>query len=355
MNHIRKEFLVSRIMSGTIRLNLNNGIFVVRHPSPDIKYEATELYFNAYEEALADGLYSEDGLLCFLLNNGLWDDADEERLTGLEKDLEELKTKLCTLVFQSNEKAKVKQAIKLAKYAQHELLQRKHVYDYLGADGYAAIVKNKYVAGRTLYTGNGELVFPTSASYFTYSGPLIEDAIHYIATNTIAEADFREIARTEPWRSYWTCRKATGQVFPCTSIELSDEQKVLCVWTTIYDNIYESPECPDDEIIEDDDALDGWMILQKRKRDGGKAQHKADSLLKNPKIRGAQEIYLMANTVEDAKAIDDLNDPGAKATKRKREALLKKKGVVHELEMPDTSQRLQQEITKRFKGNVKGG
>ena len=38
----------------------------------------------------------------------------------------------------------------------------------------------------------------------------------------------------------------------------------------MYDNVYESHERPNDKIIEDDDCLDGWFIVQRRKHEKDK-------------------------------------------------------------------------------------
>jgi hypothetical protein len=35
----------------------------------------------------------------------------------------------------------------------------------------------------------------------------------------------------------------------------------------MYDNVYESMECPPDEVIKDDDMLDGWFIQQHKDRE----------------------------------------------------------------------------------------
>ena len=64
----------------------------------------------------------------------------------------------------------------------------------------------------------------------------------------------------------------------------------------MYSKIYEYPECPDDAIIEDDDALDGWMLNQQKKirNKNGKG---VDNLL-GKKGQKAQEVSLAKNEEE---------------------------------------------------------
>ena len=62
----------------------------------------------------------------------------------------------------------------------------------------------------------------------------------------------------------------------------------------------------------------------------------------------SQEVFLIADTVDDAKKIDVLNDEMAKRTKRQRFNYLKDKGEVNEIDMPDTKNRLIMEANNKL-------
>ena len=94
------------------------------------------------------------------------------------------------------------------------------------------------------------------------------------------------------WRGYWNADKTN--IFDKCTTELTDEQRALLNISRMYDNIYEHPECPDDKIIEDDDALDGWMILQKRKNDKDKKKSQFDS--SNPNLKNSGEVFVMSRS-----------------------------------------------------------
>ena len=40
---------------------------------------------------------------------------------------------------------------------------------------------------------------------------------------------------------------------------------VIVIWSKMYDNVQESIDAPIQSVMEDDDALDGWFIVQNRK------------------------------------------------------------------------------------------
>ena len=44
------------------------------------------------------------------------------------------------------------------------------------------------------------------------------------------------------------------------------DQKNILILSRMYDNVQESLDCPADDIMQDDDMLDGWFIHQKNKK-----------------------------------------------------------------------------------------
>ena len=86
----------------------------------------------------------------------------------------------------------------------------------------------------------------------------------------------------------------------------------------MYDNVQESHESPCEEVINDDECLDGWFIEQKRKIEKQKKQQEVDALTKNSKIANSQEVFVMASNQEAANQIYELNDPMSRATIKNR-------------------------------------
>jgi len=75
----------------------------------------------------------------------------------------------------------------------------------------------------------------------------------------------------------------------------------------MYENSRESPDCPPDEVFEDDDVFDGWMISERRKMEEEKKKRRTEKSLPG-KLDKAQEVFLMAGSKEEAENIYDLND-----------------------------------------------
>ena len=120
----------------------------------------------------------------------------------------------------------------------------------------------------------------------------------------------------------------------------------------MYDNAYQSPECPSEEIIKDDDMFDGWMIDQKRIREKEQKQKEADTM--NKFSEQAQEVFIFAPTREDANKVYDLNDPTSRIKIKQRQAVIDQKGTVDAQELPDTKMELQQQAMQEFKEKMRG-
>ena len=100
--------------------------------------------------------------------------------------------------------------------------------------------------------------------------------------------------------------------------------------------------------------LDGWLIIQKRKRENELNKKMGDEKIgNNPKIRNSSEIFVVVDNFEDAKKIDAMNDLTGKILKRQKMETVKKLGVVHEGNMPDVQQEIMMEFNK-LRGKRRG-
>lgn len=358
MENSEKELLVARITAGTLRFQVHTEEeekirLCFKKPTPEHIYIGQEIYHEYFKELKEIGCMTEDEVIQFMLAEGLWSEQEEKTLKDVTKDIEEFKTKLYELTFKSNEKRAVRKALKLAKETQAKLTAKRQSYFYLTLTGAAAMMRTRFLVGMSTYYINGKPLYDEDgfwqADYYIFE----QIADNYFKTR-LPEQAYRELARTEPWRSIWNSRKSEGAVFGVPSIELTEEQRTLTIWSSIYDSVYEHPDCPPDEIVEDDDILDGWMIIQRKKRKQDSEKSKAENLVSNDKIRGMGEVFIPVDTFEDAKKIDDLNDHHSKMIKQQRLAHARRKGEVHEAAMPDSALEIQQELNRQFSANAKG-
>jgi hypothetical protein len=339
-----RELLVARVASGTVRLRLPGGPLVLRAPTRDQRYRAAEVYRENLLAADLVGLFDRDDVLDYMLAQGLWDEEREKLFEFLPKEIEEKKVGLYQAVFKANERKALREALAIAKAKYAEVAAGRAAFDHVTAAGAAAMAKARYLLAARLYTPGGRPVFP-DADDGDVDPALLDEATAAYGEARVDDAAFRELARTDPWRSTWAAHRAERTVFGVPPVDYTDEQKALVVWSTTYDGVYQHPECPADEVIEDDDLFDGWMILQQRARaDRHKAGVGDDQV--SEKVRNSDEVYLVAETPEDARRVHDKNDQFGKAMFRRRMSHLKAKGVVNELDMPDTAQRLRMEMAR---------
>jgi hypothetical protein len=331
-----RDLLVARICSGHIRVRValagKERIVRVEKPSRSESYEAAEIYRDSLREAELQGLYSDDELLAFLIENNFWDESKQSLLENLPKEIEEFKVTLFKSTFKSDERKLIRKALGVAKAKLEDLCSERNQFNYLSCSGTAAMTRARFLVSCGLR--------PKKASF------ALDDILSSLSRSQISENDFRDISRNDPWRSIWNSHKAEGSLFGVSPIDYTDEQRTLVSWSTLYDNIFQHPKCPSDEIIADNDMLDGWMITQRREREIASTNSDADELVKNPKIRGSQEVFLVAETPDDARKVLSLNSDVAKATQKSRFAKLNKLGTVDEADMPDTKQRIKMQAAR---------
>lgn len=350
---MNKELLVARIISGRVRLKLpRNEHLLLMGVSRDRQYAAQELYVDTLEEGLEEGLFDDNELLDWMIQEGHWDEERAKLLTNLPKEIEEFKVQMFKLSFRTAEKNKIRLYLNTAKEKLMEVSMQRHAWDHISAAGNAAFVRSRYLFGCALHTQDGRPVFNLDRFWESESA-VLEQGMFIYSRLRINEPEYRELARSEPWSSLWSTRKCEASLFGVPVADYTEEQRAMVGWAQLYTSIYEHPERPPDDVVADDDCLDGWLIDQKRQHEKAIAKSAADELT-GGKNKNAEELYLVADSVDDARRIETLNSEMASAIKRKRFKHLKEKGEVSEQEMPDTRQRVQMQKTNQFMDSVKG-
>lgn len=345
MDQAKKELYISRIVAGFFRCKIDNTTYIIQQPNRNIRNIAQEVYMEALKDAELDGLYTDEELNTFLYQNEIWSSEKEEELEKIQEDIEEYKLQIFKAVFRSEERKILKEHLALTKLKLQDLVLQKTSYNHLSCSGTASMMKIRYLVGKSLKYEDGTNVWE-SDEFWKTTDPLLEEITNIYLDQKITESEYREIARTEPWRSTWSCRKCEREVFGVPTVDLTDEQKSLVIWSSMYDSIYEHPNCPEQEAIDDDDIIDGWMISQRKERDKHRTKVQVDDLISNSKIKNSGEVFVVGQTKKDRERIDSLNDASAKAIKRKRLQEIRDKGTVEEINMPDTRMELQMQANR---------
>lgn len=146
--------------------------------------------------------------------------------------------------------------------------------------------------------------------------------------NFLDEEKIRGIAKSSSWRAYWNSgNKNPLSIFNIRCIaEASDEQLSLIQWSSFYDNIYEAYDHPDEDIINDDIAMDVWY---KRKINQIRKEKKIDKI--SPKNK-SKEVYIITSK-DKAKEVYDLNNTVTRNLLKKRDEIINQNGKATENEL----------------------
>ncbi len=340
--HLR-DFFVSRICAGYLRYSKKDTILRVYPASADVLYESNYEYMDAYNMALDNDIPNEDKIVYSLIDAGLWTEKNQKDLDTLPERIDDLKVGLLNYAFRPVEREKLRKILHECKAEYNRLFNIRHSWDYMTCEGTASLVKWQYIIEHST-------MHPDRSKY-DWLDHNVMDVLSYYQENTLPDSVIRELARNEPWGSIWSIRKKNGHIF---DDPMSYEQRCLMMWSITYDVVHESPECPQDEIIEDDDMLDGWFVVQKRKRINEKSKDYASGLLTNKKIADSDEIFIVARSPDEIKHIDALNDVRGNIIKKQRMNQVAKKGEVPFIMFTDTQERIRTEFTQRESAHHKG-
>lgn len=339
MDQFLRELYTSRICSGKVKINK----MYYRTPSQEEFYGINEEYFRLNDEALSMGLYPSAEHFLWICDNKFWSKKEEDDYKQLLKELDNLKVNLFQIFYKNSEKKILKAKLDLVKQEIDRLHTKKHLMDHLSVDHYIRINKLKLTVGLGLHKDGKKIFRSLSHVKNTSRAEVIENAFVYLLDKKITELQYRDLARNDPWKSIWSC-KETGKLFDSV-IDITDEQRQLILCSMMYDNVYKHSECPSDDVISDDDCLDGWMILQRRKRKAEEGKNVLDGILTNEKIKNSQEICIVSDgSKEELDKIESFNDATSLRAKKERFDFLAKKGNIEEQYMPDSQRKMREMI-----------
>ena len=343
MELYEREFLISRIRARYIPIKVDNKRVKVYHPNIDIKLLSEQLYIHAYKKAIKNGLFDDDDIYNILVMNDLWTEEDEKNYNDVvPKHIEYWKKELYRSTLKSNTRENIRKYLATAKKEYVRLNNMRHHFDHMTCNGYASYVKNMFIISKTTkYRGK-------RVDWKNFD---LNKVMSLYYENMLSQDIIRELARTHPWASMWSSLKTNGKIFDNT--DLTSEQQSLISWSSMYDNIHESPDCPTDEAIEDDDMLDGWLLIQKEKRDKDRKKQEVENATSS-KIANADDIFIMAETPDDAKKIALLNDQRAQKVKKQRLSQINEQGVVPEQRLSDVKQKQRMLAQQAYIKQVKG-
>lgn len=296
MEYYVREFLVSQIKLGII---YNENFIIQPFRTMDL-VKSHGVYTQAYDECLIDGIMTNDETLEWLKSEGLWTDIQEQDVKNSQDNIENIKLEMFKSSLNKDKVESLRKQLRGIEKALIKASSYKHSLLQNTCDINAEHAQKTWLLLRSTKLKNQDFSIEDNAS-------TIHSVYHQ---NLLSDKDIREIARSEPWHSLWTVsEKGRIPLFKIyTDREITYNQKNLLLWSQTYDNIQESMECPDREIIEDDDLLDGWFVLQARERKQEKKKKLLDQSTNNRKISESSEVFIVSESPQHISEIQSLND-----------------------------------------------
>lgn len=279
-----------------------------RNPQWETVYLAEQYKEKIAKKEKYNNWLSEREAFSFLVRNGVLDQDYEAQLKDINNAIDTAKKTLYQS--RSNEKATqtARRKLKGLKSLHMDLYSKIHSLDYITFKHYIDHAYDLFLLFHSIKPKPDFYILERINDILRSTGPTIDD--------------IRYTSRTEPWRSYWLANRPT----PFKYDVLNQEQISLVLYSRMYDSIYENPECPEESVIEDDDMLDGWMILNREKAERERLTSEMEK--KNPKLRNATEVFIPAKNSEQVENISKLNSDVARAKKIAREQVIKNVGEV---------------------------
>tara|TARA_R110002020_G_scaffold103752_17_gene243198 strand:+ start:4483 stop:5472 length:990 start_codon:yes stop_codon:yes gene_type:complete len=310
-------------------------------PKVEDEHEACHVYNEAYAKAYDEGIMTTDETLEWMVSKELWKEEDEERISGLQEDLEHLRVEIFNNRENEGLAEEIRKGIRKGEEQLKEQIDKKGEFIGNTCEGIASIEKARYQIRTCTYLNGG---------VYDFSSIGIDEVLSANNRAILKEGDVRDLALNEPWKVAWYMKDVQGYtLFPADGRELTPDQKNLVIWSKMYDNVSESMESPPDDVVKDHDMLDGWFIVQRKKREKDKAEKEFDGKLGNDKISGADEVFVMAKGKKHRKNIHEMNDATAKMHKKQRSRKIHSKGSAGQDDFMDVKLNRQQASHEQYK------
>ena len=349
MDPKRREYLITALTTGQLHFRHNQYPYFLSCPNQTVKAIAN----NIYEESISNNRFEKwlnsKTAHQILIQRGIISPIIDSQIKSVEESIEDLKVALFKAMFSTSDEKRIRKELKMAKEKLAELEKSRSDLYYLTLEGFATRLKFMVLLAGSLYSAvTFERIFDNeeikTADFF-----FIDQIINQKTLVEPVDKELRELARTQPWRTTWSLGKPNPFQKPIT--DLNEYQQILMVYSNLYDNIRESTECPSDNIINDDDTCDGWLILQSRKREKELKQKQTDEVLgKNSK---ANEVFIPAKNKDDFDRIHSMNDGSSKIIMQQRTSQIKQQGIVKDGDLSDNRIKKQGMTIQQIKERAK--
>ena len=233
MDEGRKNFLAYQIASGLKFIALEGIRYKIVPPSKEVRLLAEHIYQETLHSLRFDNLITKEKAALFLRGIGKWRPSDDESMKKLEKHLEDKKVDLYRALYHSERQDRLRRTIVMAKKSINNALYRKHSLDYMTLDYHANTTKKKFITAMCLRDGDNDPIY-TEQTFGKADSTILENVLTALDADIITIDEFRELARSDPWRTMWNLGKES--CISSSPLEWTDDQKTLVTFAKMYDN-----------------------------------------------------------------------------------------------------------------------
>ena len=349
MEYIDIENKLYQIISSTYYIKYNMEEYKSVPNTIDDKNRASILYQEIMDDIKYDNMISWEQAKIISKRLNIWTDENENSLKSLSNMLDNLKLELFLSHYDPTKVKKLKKQITSLKKGLEKSNDNKYTLYAHTKEYYASNIKRDFLIGLSVRDKNdNKIILPED--FWLCNNPIIEMFNNKINRSFISVSDIREIARSEPWRSMWLSQK--GECLGNRSVEWTETQRLLMSFSRMYDNVYESMDCPPDEVISDDDMLDGWFIKQSRERKEKQKEKSLEDKFGKFKDKDGQELFIAARP-EDVQDIYNMNDAKGRGVIKSRNKQIEQQKEVKHAHLKDVQMDLHMQKTQEMRETMR--
>lgn len=339
----KKISIINRLETGITFLNINNCLYSMRAPTKEQKAISDLVYRETFENSKYSDLMTRDQVKHLLHRKGIWIPEDDTALEQYNKMLENVKIELYESLYNETKEKQARKQISALKKAINKKLVKKYSLDHITLEYHAENTRDEFLTAITITDSYKNPVY-TYENWAKADNYILQRFLNLLQSDIISTEEYREIARTDPFRSKWSLLKSGVFDFEI----LTPDQVALCLYSRMYDNVYEHPEKPTEKVIADDDMLDGWFAKQRKEIEESKERKELEKVSGMSKNERAGELFVMANNQNDAGKIRRTNTIDSRIKMKQRENTLKSGSRIEEQHLPDVQQSLRAEAMKQM-------
>lgn len=336
------ESMIARILAGVTFFKSGETLYKILEATPEQHVLADYIIDEACEDLIfGDNFIPRGEAEIIHQRMGTWTSQDNSSIKTSEEHIDDLKIALYKTMMSKKKQEMIKKQLDGVRKALHKAYFKREAIYASTIETHKQLLKEKFLIAINITDLKGKFYY-TIDNFWTQDAYLMDKAVDHMNTKFIPQEGIREASRKQPWRSYWNASKA--DVFSKPLAELGSSQRLIITYSQMYDNARQHPECPPDNVFEDDDLFDGWMLHDNKKRVKEQRQKTIDGTVGNK----GDEVFVVAHDQEEANEIFDVNhDQERFQVKRRFHQLKGSDRPLDDIELIDNQEKLRKLAKER--------